>query len=199
MSDNTKGFRGAVFIDRDGTVSEEVGYVNHISRFRLLPTVPEAILELNKHNIPAVVTTNQAGVARGYFKENLINVIHSKMISILAEHGAKLLDVYYCPHHPTAGEPPYRQDCDCRKPKTGLLMRASREHNIDLSSSYVIGDKWTDVEFGHRAGANSILVLTGYGIGEWEDKEKHLDRQPEFVAQNLLDAVKWIISRVEGQ
>jgi D-glycero-D-manno-heptose 1,7-bisphosphate phosphatase len=114
----------AVFIDRDGTISEEVGYVNHPARFRVFPYSAEAIRKLNDNNWLAILVTNQAGVARGYFSEDVITTVHDQLTKKLATQNARLGAIYYCAHHPTVGEPPYRQDCDCRKPRAGLINQA---------------------------------------------------------------------------
>lgn len=187
----------AVFLDRDGTVSEEVGYVNHLSRFKLLPWTAEAIKKLNKAHIKAILVTNQAGVARGYFTEDLIIEVHNKLVGELAKTGAYLDAIYYCPHHPSAGQPPYRANCECRKPKPGLLYKAADEHNIDLSRSFMIGDKYTDVELGQRIGVKGVMVMTGYGIGEYEYQRQNWPQMPDKIAENLLTAVDWIISEVK--
>ena len=126
----------AVFLDRDGTLNEEVGYVNHLDRFILLPKVGEAIRLLNQHGLKTVVITNQSGVARGYFEESLIHQVHERMKDLLRKEGAHLDGIYYCPHHPDVGKPPYRQKCRCRKPDTGLVDRAVKELDIDCSGSY---------------------------------------------------------------
>ena len=152
----------AVFLDRDGTLNEEVGYVNHLDRFILLPRVGEAIRLLNRHGLKTVVITNQSGVARGYFTESLIHRVHERMEDLLRREGAHLDGIYYCPHHPEVGKPPYRQKCRCRKPDTGLVDKAAKDLDIDCSKSYGIGDRGMDLEFAHRMGANGILVLTGY-------------------------------------
>lgn len=187
----------AVFLDRDGTINEEVGYVNHLDRFYLLPRVGEAIQLLNQHGFKVVVVTNQSGVARGYFPESLIHQVHQKMIDHLKKQGAFLDGIYYCPHHPDVGEPPYRQKCRCRKPETGLIEKAVEDLAIDCRESYVIGDRGADVEFGRRIGSKSILVLTGYGKGEWEYFRDHWKSKPDFVAEDLFEAVQWIL-RQEG-
>src|SRR5581483_713181 len=158
----------AIFIDRDGTISDEVGYVNHISRYRVFPFAGEAIKLINDSPMKAILVTNQAGVARGYFKEDLIGQVHSKLQEELGRENAKLDAIYYCPHHPSVGEPPYRQDCNCRKPKTGLLDKAADDHGLSLKNSYMIGDRYSDVQLAHRVGARGVLVLTGYGRGEYE-------------------------------
>jgi D-glycero-D-manno-heptose 1,7-bisphosphate phosphatase len=182
----------AVFIDRDGTISEEVGYVNHPSRFRLLPHSAEAIRTLNQAGWLAVLVTNQAGVARGYFSENMIQEVHARLESELMQEGARLDGIYYCAHHPTVGELPYRLDCDCRKPKPGLIQRAASDLDIDLAQSWMVGDRFGDVELAHNAEIHSVLVLTGYGRGEWEHQRSSWSIQPEIVAENLLEAVREI-------
>ena len=183
----------AVFLDRDGTLNEEVGYVNHLERFILLTRVGEAIHLLNQNDLKAVVITNQSGVARGYFPESLIPLVHQKMQDLLKEDGAHLDGIYYCPHHPDVGAPPYRQKCRCRKPEPGLIEEAVKELNLDLRSSYMIGDRGVDIEFARRVGAKGILVLTGYGKGEWEYGGRHWKEKPDHVAQDLLEAVRWIL------
>ncbi len=183
----------AVFLDRDGTLNEEVGYVNHLERFILLPHVGEAIRLLNQRGIKTVVITNQSGVARGYFPESLIHRVHKKMKDLLKQEGAHLDGIYYCPHHPDAGIAPYRTKCRCRKPATGLVEEAVKDLDIDCSRSYVIGDRGIDIEFAHQFGAKGILVLTGYGKGEWEYKRDQWKVKPDHVASALYEAVQWIL------
>jgi len=188
----------AVFLDRDGTLNEEVGYMNHLDRFTLLPQVGQAIRLLNQHEIKAVVITNQSGVARGYFPESLVHLVHQKMQDLLNKEGAHLDGIYYCPHHPDVGDSPYRQKCRCRKPATGLVEEAAKELDLDCSQSYAIGDRGVDIEFGHRIGAKGILVLTGYGKGEWEYFRDQWRVKPDHVALNLYEAVQWILKQ-EGE
>jgi D-glycero-D-manno-heptose 1,7-bisphosphate phosphatase len=185
----------AVFMDRDGTINEEVGYVNHLERFVLLPRVGEAIRMLNQQGLKAVVITNQSGVARGYFPESLIHLVHQRMRDLLKREGAYLDGIYYCPHHPDVGSPPYRQKCRCRKPETGLVEEASSVLNLDSSKSYMIGDRGKDLEFAHRIGIKGILVLTGYGRGEWEYCQNQWKVKPDYVAQDLYEAVQWILQQ----
>jgi len=182
-----------VFLDRDGTINEEVGYVNHIERFFLLPGVGQAIRLLNQHGWKTVVVTNQSGVARGYFPESLIHQVHQKMKKLLESEEAHLDGIYYCPHHPDIGVPPYRQKCRCRKPATGMIEEAMKEFALDLSQSYMVGDRGVDIEFAHHIGAKAILVLTGYGKGEWEYSGAHWRVKPDHVAPDLLEAVQWIL------
>lgn len=186
--------RPAVFIDRDGTLTEEVGYVNHPSRLRLLPRSAEAIRRLNEAGIAAVVATNQAGIARGYFSEDVMHAVHERLVEQLREAGAHLDGLYVCPHHPTEGVAPFRADCECRKPKPGMLLRAARDLDLDLSGSSMVGDKASDLLVARPVGARAILVLTGYGRGEWEYRRAHFPLAPDHVASDLLDAVEWVIA-----
>lgn len=185
--------RAAVFIDRDGTLTEEVGYVNHPSRLKLLPRSAEAIRRLNAAGVPAVLVTNQAGIARGYFSEDVLHAVNDALAAELARAGAKLDGVYVCVHHPTEGAPPYRAACECRKPKPGLLLRAAGELHLDLARSTMIGDKPSDLVPGRTVGASTVLVLTGYGRGEWEYRRAHFETEPDHVAADLLDAVEWAL------
>ena len=185
--------RPAVFLDRDGTLTDEVGYVNHPSRLRLLPRSAEAIRRLNAAAVPAVVVTNQAGIARGYFSQDVLDTVNATLVTRLAEAGARLDGIYVCPHHPTEGEPPYRARCECRKPKPGLLRRAAAELGLDLARSTMIGDKPSDLVPGREVGAATVLVLTGYGRGEWEYHRDRFEVKPDHVADDLLDAVDWAL------
>jgi D-glycero-D-manno-heptose 1,7-bisphosphate phosphatase len=185
----------AVFLDRDGCLTEEMGYVNHVSRVRLLPRAAEAIKRLNRAAVPAVVVTNQAGIARGYFSPDVLEAVNAEVARQLAQQGARLDGVYVCPHHPREGEPPYRARCRCRKPRPGLLLRAARDLAIDLAASVMVGDKISDVAAGQAAGAAGILVLTGYGRGEWEHRRARWRIKPDHVAGDLLDAVDWALAR----
>jgi D-glycero-D-manno-heptose 1,7-bisphosphate phosphatase len=186
-------FTPAVFIDRDGTLNEEVGYVNHITRFHLYPWSAAAIRLLKLAGFKTFVITNQAGVARGYFKEELIGQVHERMRAELASQGAELDGVYYCPHHPTAGEPPYRQICECRKPKPGLIQQAALQHGLDFERSFMIGDRYSDVVLAHNAKVRSIFVLSGYGMGEYEYQRQNWAIQPGWIARDLLEAARWIL------
>jgi D-glycero-D-manno-heptose 1,7-bisphosphate phosphatase len=190
--------RRAIFMDRDGTISEEVGYVNHLSRYRLLPHSLAAIRLINDAGFLAIVTTNQSGVARGYFAEALVAQVHERLQSWVRDSGARLDAIYYCPHHPREGPPPFRVDCDCRKPRPGMLHRAAREHEIDLTRSYMIGDSRVDMEAAAAAGVQPVLVLTGYGRGLVENQRDHLKVEPLTITDNLLEAVRFILEK-EGR
>ena len=187
--------RAAVFLDRDGTINEQMGYINHISRFVLLPGAAQAIRTLNEQDIPVVVVTNQSGLARGYFPPSLLEEVHAKMEQELAAEGAHIDGLYICPHHPEAKEEQFRKDCTCRKPKTGLLEQAAAELGLDLQRSFMVGDRWSDLKCGARVGATSILVLTGYGRGDLEYISPQQEIQPAKVAEDLPEAVEWILAQ----
>ena len=191
--------RPAVFIDRDGTISEEVGYINHPSRFRVFPYAASAIKLLNDQGWLAVIITNQAGVARGYFSESMIETVHNNLQQELRDEGARVDAIYYCAHHPTVGEPPYRQECDCRKPKPGLITRATKDLDIAVEQSWMIGDRYGDIELASNAGLRAALVLSGYGRGEWENQRSFWKHQPDLVAENLLEAVESILRSEQSQ
>lgn len=183
----------AVFLDRDGNVCEDVGYLGDPSKLSVFPYAAEAVRRINESSMLAILVTNQSGVARGLFGEDAVLRVHDRLERELARGGARLDGIYYCPHHPTIGQPPYRQSCECRKPRPGMLVRAAADHDIDLSQSFVVGDKYSDVRLAHEAGARAVLVRTGYGRGEWEYDRATWPRQPEHVAETLEDAVEWIL------
>ena len=189
--------RRAVFMDRDGTISEEVGYVNHPSRYRVFPYSAEAVRLLNEAGWLAILVTNQAGVARGYFTEDVITAVHGVLSQELEKQGARLDAIYYCAHHPTVGVAPYRFDCDCRKPKPGLIERAVAEFQIDATQSWMIGDRYSDIELARNAHVRAGFVLSGYGRGEWEYQRPAWQHQPDMVAEDLLEAVKKIVMSTE--
>ncbi|MBA2733197.1 MAG: HAD family hydrolase, partial [Acidobacteria bacterium] len=187
----------AVFMDRDGTISEEIGYVNHPSRYRVFPYSAEAVRLLNEAGWLAILVTNQAGVARGYFTEEIIAAVHNVLTKDLEQKGARLDAIYYCAHHPTVGEHPYRFDCDCRKPKPGLIERAVEEFSIDPAQSWMIGDRYSDIELARNAHVHSAFVLSGYGRGEWEYQRTVWKHEPDLVAEDLLEAVRKIVTSDE--
>lgn len=177
----------AVFLDRDGTINEEMGYINHLSRFQLLPASIPAIARLNQAGLLVVVATNQSGVARGYFPASLIDQVHDLMGRLLAAQGAFVDAIYVCQHGPEAG-------CACRKPKPGLLYQAAQDLDIDLTRSYVVGDRFNDVQLAANVGAQGILVLTGYGRGEVENYQGPRLATPAYIATDLADAAEWILA-----
>jgi D-glycero-D-manno-heptose 1,7-bisphosphate phosphatase len=176
----------AVFLDRDGTLNEEMGYINHLSRFRLLPQVVAAIRRLNAAGLKVVVVTNQSGAARGYFPATLVDEVHDHLKQLLATGGAHLDGIYACLHGPAEG-------CACRKPRPTLIQQAARDLDLDLSRSYLVGDRYKDIETAANAGVKGILVLTGYGRGEYEYLRAAQSVQPVHVAPDLEAAVDWIL------
>ena len=182
--------RRAVFLDRDGTICEEMGYLNHITRFRLFPFAAASIRRLNEAGLPAIVLTNQSGVARGIFPEELVHLTHEKMTAELAAGGARVDGVYYCPHK---GD----DNCDCRKPRPGMLERAVREHNLCVEGSFLVSDRYADLEMLQSRGGRGILVLTGYGRGEYEWNRASWPRQPDFVAEDLSVAVDIVLKEMQ--
>ncbi|HLZ14286.1 MAG TPA: HAD family hydrolase [Candidatus Acidoferrum sp.] len=178
--------RPAVFLDRDGTILDEVGYLNHASRFRMLPGAAAAIAKLNAADDPVIVVSNQSGVGRGYFPESVVTEVNQLMHRELEKAGARLTAVYYCPHGSA-------DTCGCRKPKLGMVRRAAEEHSIDIERSFFVGDRRSDIELGHNAGGKSILVRTGYGEGEFTWQMAKWPKAPDFVAIDLAAAVDWIL------
>ena len=191
--------QSAIFIDRDGTINEDSGYISTPDDLIIYPFAAEAVRLINESNLKAIVITNQSGIARGIYTEAELGVIHNRMLEELARDGAHIDAVYYCPHHPRIGDDRYRKMCDCRKPGTGMLMQAAREHDIDLAHSYVIGDKASDINLATNAGARGVLVMTGYGRETLANQDRW-PCMPAIIADDLLDAVKRIldISQTRG-
>jgi D-glycero-D-manno-heptose 1,7-bisphosphate phosphatase len=155
----------AVFIDRDGTINVEKEYLYRVEDFEFIPGAPEAIRSLNKAGYFVVVVSNQSGVARGFFTEEDVEILHRHIAAVLADAGATVDAWYYCPHHP-AGRGSYALSCNCRKPLPGMLIEAAKRYDLDLETSIMIGDKLVDVEAGIAAGCRPILVRSGYGASE---------------------------------
>ncbi len=179
-----KKAKKAIFLDRDGTICEDVNYLSRPDELKIFPFAAEAVRLLNENNFLVILITNQSGIARGYFDENALHEIHEKLISELAEQNAKLDAVYFCPHNSD-------DNCACRKPKTGMLEQATKDFSIDLGNSWIIGDKVIDIETGFNAGTKTALVLTGYGRKDIEKSK----RNPDIVAENLFETVKRIIKK----
>ncbi len=188
--------RPAVFLDRDGTINEQMGYINHICRFQLLFGAAEAIKKLNDAGIPVVIISNQSGLARGYFPETLLDEVHEKMRGLLAEKGAHVDGIYFCPHHPEAKEKRFRAVCNCRKPKPGLVLEAAKQLDLDPERSYVVGDRWSDIKTAANCGARSVLVRTGYGRGDEQYIGPQQEIQPDYIAEDLMAAVQWILQEI---
>lgn len=183
----------AVFLDRDGTIIEESGYLSDPDGVTLLPGAADAIRRLAGAGFMIVVVTNQSGIARGYYGEQELDKVHNRLDAVLAEKGAKVDAYYHCPHHPDFGG----GQCGCRKPATGMALLAASEHGIDLASSYFVGDKSSDVGLGINAGGTPLLVLTGYGAEERVQLEaRGMDRI--LVFDGLAEAADWILEGLKG-
>ena len=170
--------RPAVFLDRDGTIIEDTGFVSDPSAVRVLPSVPEALGLLARNGFALVVVTNQSGVARGYFDEATVHAVNAATARLLAAGGIVLDAWYHCPHH--------EDDCDCRKPAPGMIRRAAAEHDLDVARSAVVGDRGSDVELAHGLGIPGLLV---------PGPQAYRGPEPDFRAATLLEAAEWIVRR----
>ncbi len=174
----------AVFLDRDGTINEDRGYIRRPSDLHLIPGAIEAIRTLNERGLPVVVISNQSGLARGYFTLDDLKAINSRLTELLKLGDATIDAIYFCPHLPNDG-------CQCRKPATALVELATKK--LDVRCSYMVGDKGTDIALARGAGARAVLVKTGHGSQELA----HLAEEPDFIAEDLLGAVGWILKDLD--
>lgn len=185
--------RPAVFLDRDGTINVEAGYIRDLANMHLMPGAAQAIRRLNEMGVPAILATNQSGPARGYYGEDWVHTLNGRVVELLEAEGARLDDVFYCPHHPEGTVAAFSMSCRCRKPETGMLDDAAAKHGLDLAASYMIGDKATDVEVGQRAGCRTVLLRSGYGeqviAGEYQWRVV-----ADFVADTIVEAIDWVVS-----
>ena len=181
----------AVFVDRDGTLIEEVGYLDRPERVVLYPWTIDAVRLLNRAGVRVIVLTNQSGVARGFFPEAVVQQVHDHITALLAEGGARIDAYYYCPHHPDGRIAEFTRACECRKPGRGLVDRAARDLGIDPAKSFTVGDRWLDVAVARRVGARGILVRTGYGVSEESRPQDGL--AADAVVDNLIAATSWIL------
>ena len=188
--------RVGVFLDRDGTLNEELNHIQTPDQLQLIPGAGKAVRKLNDRGLATCVISNQSGVARGYLSEESLLPIHAKLEEELALSGARVDRIYYCPHHPTEGKPPYNIDCDCRKPKIGMLERGARDLGIDLSRSFVIGDSLVDMQAGNAARSTAILVLTGYGQMTREQCLVEKIRV-DHVAPTIVEATDFILEALD--
>jgi D-glycero-D-manno-heptose 1,7-bisphosphate phosphatase len=184
----------AVFLDRDGTINEDVGYPRRYSQIKIYPQSFRAVSRFNQAGLMTIVITNQSGIGRGLLTEEALEEIHKKMLTSFAEKKARLDAFYYCPHYELSSAPRYRDLCSCRKPNPGLALRAATDFDIDLPHSYMVGDKVEDILFGRNIQATPVLVLTGSGE-ESLAKLKDLGFEPAHVAEDILQAAEWIIAR----
>lgn len=178
--------RPVVFLDRDGTINEDVGYLSDPDGLVLIPGSAGAVRRLNEAGVTVVVVSNQSGVGRGYYTDTDVEAVNRRLVLLLGEAGASVDALYWCSHHPDQG-------CECRKPGTGLVARAVDELQIDAAGSYVVGDKVSDLELAANIGARGVLVLTGKGAAEAEK----LSSPAAFVARDLKEAVDWILDEMK--
>lgn len=180
-----------MFIDRDGTLIEEVGYLNRLDRLAFFPYSIDAVRALNRGGLAVVVITNQSGIAKGILDEEFLGRAHGVIIDRLHAGGARIDGIYYCPHHPDGTIEALRKQCDCRKPRPGLVRQAAQELDLDLARSFVVGDRLKDMQVGRAVGARTILVRTGYGA----DEEPTAAETADAVVETLIDAAAWILER----
>lgn len=185
--------RPAVFLDRDGTLIEESGYLDRLERLVFFPYSVDAVRVLNRAGFLVVIVTNQAGIARGIVKESFVGEAHRHIATRLAAGGARIDGFYYCPHYPTGTVEQYRTTCDCRKPAPGLLRRAAADLDIDLARSFVVGDRWHDLAAGQAVGARGVLVRTG--LGKRDEWEPEAGTTAAAIVDTLMDAAAWILDQ----
>ncbi len=191
--------RRGIFLDRDGVLVEDAGPVTRLDQFRLLPGVPAALARLKQAGYLLLMASNQSVVARGLASEAELHELHRQLSCLLVDAGGPGLDAsYFCPHHPNADLPAYRSECDCRKPRPGLLWRGAADFGLDLSECFMIGDRLTDVAAGRRAGCRTILVQTGQHdapliatVDPWDPSTA-----PDHVCRDLLSATDWILNHL---
>ncbi len=194
-----QGGRPALFLDRDGVIVEEVGFLSRPSDLRLIPGAGRALARVRREGIPVVVVTNQSGVARGFFPEETVSLVHRALERILAPLGAGVDLFQYCPHHPVDGIGPYKKDCPRRKPNPGMLLDAARLLGLDLERSFMVGDRVSDLLAGERAGCRSILVRTGYGKSVTKEELADSGAGPFLVADDLAAAVDACLPYLAGR
>jgi D-glycero-D-manno-heptose 1,7-bisphosphate phosphatase len=209
--------QAAIFLDRDGTINEEAGYLRRMESLRLLPGAAGAIRRINESGLMAVVVTNQSGIARGLFDEAFVDRVHKRLREMLRAEGALIDAFYFCPHHPTEGRGAYLKICDCRKPAPGMLLLAAEELRIDPSRSYMVGDTLKDIAAGAGVGARGVLVRTGYGEESAAELQQNGDMMPHrvpigkagaqgetgiirpaHIAADLREAIDWIMEDRKG-
>jgi D-glycero-D-manno-heptose 1,7-bisphosphate phosphatase len=179
----------AVFLDRDGTIVEDTGHLHERNKVRFLPGVDKAVRRLKENGFKVIIVTNQAGVAKGYYTEDTVREINAYVLGLLAQKGAIIDAIYYCPHHTEGVVEQYRKACYCRKPNPGMLERAATDFGIDFSQSFVIGDHLTDIEAGRRVGCQTILLASAEPVRD----QNEITTRPDCIASNLYQAVKWIL------
>ncbi|NPA13215.1 MAG: D-glycero-beta-D-manno-heptose 1,7-bisphosphate 7-phosphatase [Aquificae bacterium] len=187
------GKNKAVFLDRDGVINEDYGYVHRIEDFHIYPEVFPALRKLQEAGYKLLIVTNQSGIAVGYYTEEDFHRITDHMLSVFEREGIKIDKVYYCPHHPEGIKPEYTMECDCRKPNSGMIKQGIQEFNIDPSQSFLIGDKENDIKAAHKEGIKAALVKTGQG------KKYIQETTADYIGENILDVVENFILGKKGQ
>lgn len=190
----------AVFLDRDGTLNQEVGYIRDVEKLQLIPGAAQAVRALNDAGILAILVSNQSGPARGYYDEDHVKALHQRLVKLLDQEAEARLDaLYYCPHLPNGIVEAYTRQCSCRKPETALIQEACKRFpHIELSRSYVIGDKATDIELAHNVPCHGILLKTGYGDRVLEGTYQTIPEQPFRVCKDIQEAVSSILNDVHS-
>jgi D-glycero-D-manno-heptose 1,7-bisphosphate phosphatase len=189
--------QSAVFFDRDGTLVEERHYLQNITQLLFFPDTIASLQKLNHANLPLYIFTNQAGIAHGYFTEAALHAIHQELLCQFTQVAIPIRGIFYCPHHPEAELPAYRRDCFGRKPHPGLLYQAAYYERLDLTHSYVIGDKLSDISAGKHVGAKTALVLTGHGLTEASRITPAT--RPDFTGVNLAAVTEWLLAEYASQ
>jgi D-glycero-D-manno-heptose 1,7-bisphosphate phosphatase len=188
--------QAAVFLDRDGTLIEDLGYIGRVDQVTVYPWTVRSILAFNRAGLRVVITTNQSGVARGYFDEAAVDEVHRHLAQVVDAGGARIDAFYYCPHHPKGEVEAYTLLCDCRKPGRGMIERASVDLGLDATLSYVVGDKWVDVALARAVGAKGLLVRTGYGAAE--EAHPRPEVTADAIVDNLGEAAHWILNDLQS-
>ena len=185
--------RRAVFLDRDGTLNEESGYLDRLDRLAIYPYAVDAVRLLNRAGFKVIVISNQSGIARGLIRESFVAEAHAHLSAYLNAGGASLDGFYYCPHHPDGTIAAFRQRSECRKPAAGMLVTAAAEHELDLTRSFVVGDRWDDVGAARGAGAKGVLVRSGYGREAEASARPHVSA--DMIVDDLAGAAAWILAQ----
>jgi D-glycero-D-manno-heptose 1,7-bisphosphate phosphatase len=187
--------RRAIFLDRDGTLNADVGFTHRVEDLRLLDGVVAGLGQLERLGYLLIITTNQSGIARGYFGEAQMRAFNAALVEQLRSHGITIAAIYFCPFHPTAGRGAYRRDSPLRKPNSGMILAAAADHQLDLAASFAIGDKTSDVVAGRAAGCRTILLRCRTDVFQ----QGNLSARPDFVAADLVEAARFIKRAAGGQ
>lgn len=193
---STSPKRPVVFLDRDGTLNVEAGYIREVDNLNLIDGAGLALKKLNDAGVAAILVTNQTGAARGYYAESHIHALHERLTKLLAAQGAHLDDIYYCPHLAEGTVAPYAIECDCRKPEVGMVEKAFADHaELDRARSFVVGDKASDIDLARNCNSLGVLVRTGYGEAVLKGEYQWVVR-PDYEASSIVDGIDWILQRL---